>query len=89
MTEDAQRKVIDDLACIVPEDGYLVLGVKEQLAGSIAARLRAGGRPPRPLPPQPRLRGRRGLSQRPAGGGGGGAISISTLMHRSASGVAG
>jgi len=35
MTEDAQRKVIDDLACIVPEDGYLVLGVKEQL-GSIA-----------------------------------------------------
>ena len=31
MTEDAQRKVIDDLACIVPEDGYLVLGVKEQI----------------------------------------------------------
>jgi chemotaxis protein methyltransferase CheR len=32
MTEDAQRKVIDDLACVVPEDGYLVLGVKEQVA---------------------------------------------------------
>jgi chemotaxis protein methyltransferase CheR len=31
MTEDAQRKVIDDLACIVPEDGYLVLGVKDQV----------------------------------------------------------
>jgi chemotaxis protein methyltransferase CheR len=29
MTEDAQRKVIGDLACIVPEDGYLVLGLKE------------------------------------------------------------
>ena len=29
MTEDAQRKVIDDLACIVPDDGYLVLGLKE------------------------------------------------------------
>jgi chemotaxis protein methyltransferase CheR len=32
MTEDAQRKVIDDLACIVPDDGYLVLGLKETLA---------------------------------------------------------
>ena len=32
MTEDAQRKVIDDLACIVPEDGYLVLGLKETAA---------------------------------------------------------
>jgi chemotaxis protein methyltransferase CheR len=31
MTDDAQRKVIDDLACVVPDDGYLVLGVKEQL----------------------------------------------------------
>jgi chemotaxis protein methyltransferase CheR len=31
MTDDAQRKVIDDLACIVPDDGYLVLGVKEPL----------------------------------------------------------
>ncbi|HWF77851.1 MAG TPA: protein-glutamate O-methyltransferase CheR [Caulobacteraceae bacterium] len=32
MTEDAQRKVIDDLACIVPDDGYLVLGLKEAAA---------------------------------------------------------
>jgi chemotaxis protein methyltransferase CheR len=32
MTEDAQHKVIDDLACVVPEDGYLVLGLKEQVA---------------------------------------------------------
>lgn len=32
MTEDAQRKVIDDLACIIPDDGYLVLGLKETLA---------------------------------------------------------
>ncbi|HEY1753077.1 MAG TPA: protein-glutamate O-methyltransferase CheR [Caulobacteraceae bacterium] len=29
MTEDAQRKVIDDLACVIPDDGYLVLGAKE------------------------------------------------------------
>jgi chemotaxis protein methyltransferase CheR len=33
MTEDAQRKVLEDLTCVVPPDGYLVLGVKEQLVG--------------------------------------------------------
>ena len=32
MTEDAQRKVVGDLACVVADDGYLVLGVKEQVA---------------------------------------------------------
>ncbi len=45
MTDDAQRKVIDDLACVVPDDGYLVLGAKEQVGGD-GARLPAGGRPP-------------------------------------------
>ena len=34
MTDEAQRKVIEDLTFILPEDGVLVLGVKEQL-GSI------------------------------------------------------
>lgn len=29
MTEDAQRRVIDDLACVIPDDGYMVLGAKE------------------------------------------------------------
>jgi chemotaxis protein methyltransferase CheR len=33
MTEDAQRKVLEDLTCIIPEDGYLVLGHNEQVAG--------------------------------------------------------
>jgi len=32
MTEDAQAKVINDLAHVVAPDGYLVLGVKEQVA---------------------------------------------------------
>ena len=64
MTDEAQRKVIDDLACVVPDDGYLVLGVKEQVAG-MGARLPARGRPPRPLPPQPHLR-RRGRLAAPA-----------------------
>jgi chemotaxis protein methyltransferase CheR len=33
MTEDAQRKVLEDLTCVVPQDGFLVLGVKEQIPG--------------------------------------------------------
>ena len=33
MTEDAQRKVLEDLTCVVPPDGFLVLGLKEQVAG--------------------------------------------------------
>ncbi len=45
MTEDAQRKVIDDLACIVPEDGYLVLGVKEQVVAMGHAFQPVVGRP--------------------------------------------
>ena len=45
MTEDAQRKVIDDLACIVPEDGYLVLGLKEPVAAMGHAFQPVVGRP--------------------------------------------
>jgi chemotaxis protein methyltransferase CheR len=45
MTDDAQRKVIDDLACIVPEDGYLVLGMKEPLAAMGHAFQPVVGRP--------------------------------------------
>jgi chemotaxis protein methyltransferase CheR len=33
MTEDAQRKVLEDLTCVVPQDGFLVLGVKENISG--------------------------------------------------------
>jgi len=33
MTEDAQRKIADDLAAILPEDGYLVTGAKEPMGG--------------------------------------------------------
>jgi len=45
MTEDAQRKVIDDLACVVAEDGYLVLGLKEQVAALGQAFQPVVGRP--------------------------------------------
>jgi chemotaxis protein methyltransferase CheR len=45
MTEDAQRKVIDDLACIVPDDGYLVLGLKEPAAALGQAFQPVVGRP--------------------------------------------
>jgi chemotaxis protein methyltransferase CheR len=45
MTEDAQRKVIDDLACLVPEDGYLVLGVKEPVVAMGHAFQPVVGRP--------------------------------------------
>ncbi len=33
MTEDAQKKVLEDLTFVVPEDGYLVLGLNEPVAG--------------------------------------------------------
>jgi chemotaxis protein methyltransferase CheR len=33
ITDDAQRKVLEDLICVVPPDGFLVLGAKETLAG--------------------------------------------------------
>jgi chemotaxis protein methyltransferase CheR len=33
MAEDAQRKVLEDLTFVVPDDGYLVLGLKESVAG--------------------------------------------------------
>ena len=33
MTDEAQRKVIEDLSVILPDDGYLMLGLKEQVAG--------------------------------------------------------
>jgi chemotaxis protein methyltransferase CheR len=45
MTDDAQRKVIDDLACVVPDDGYLVLGVKEQVVSMGHAFQPVVGRP--------------------------------------------
>jgi chemotaxis protein methyltransferase CheR len=45
MTEDAQRKVIDELACIVPEDGYLVLGLKESVVAMGHAFQPVVGRP--------------------------------------------
>jgi chemotaxis protein methyltransferase CheR len=45
MTEDAQRKVIDDLACVVPDDGYLVLGMKEPVVAMGQAFEPVVGRP--------------------------------------------
>jgi chemotaxis protein methyltransferase CheR len=33
MTEEAQRKVAEELAHVLPEDGFLVLGLKETVAG--------------------------------------------------------
>jgi chemotaxis protein methyltransferase CheR len=33
MHEDAQRKVLEELTAVVPEDGFLVLGLGEQIAG--------------------------------------------------------
>jgi chemotaxis protein methyltransferase CheR len=33
MTEDAQRKVLEDLTFVVPPDGFLVLGAHEAVAG--------------------------------------------------------
>jgi chemotaxis protein methyltransferase CheR len=35
MTEEAQRKVLEDLTFVIPDDGYLVLGLHEA-AGLVA-----------------------------------------------------
>jgi chemotaxis protein methyltransferase CheR len=45
MTEDAQRKIADDLAAIVPDDGYLVTGIGEQVTGLAEAFQAVAGRP--------------------------------------------
>jgi chemotaxis protein methyltransferase CheR len=45
MTDEAQRKVVEDLTFILPEDGVLVLGLKEQIAGLAEAFQPVVGRP--------------------------------------------
>jgi chemotaxis protein methyltransferase CheR len=45
MTEEAQRKVVEDLTFILPADGVLVLGLKEQVAGLGEAFQPVVGRP--------------------------------------------
>jgi chemotaxis protein methyltransferase CheR len=45
MTDEAQRRVIEDLTFILPEDGVLVLGLKEQAAGLHEAFQPVVGRP--------------------------------------------
>jgi chemotaxis protein methyltransferase CheR len=45
MTDAAQRKVIEDLTFILPEDGVLVLGLNEQVAGLAEAFQPVVGRP--------------------------------------------
>ena len=45
MTDEAQRKVVEDLTFILPEDGVLVLGLKEQVAGLSEAFQPVVGRP--------------------------------------------
>jgi chemotaxis protein methyltransferase CheR len=45
MTDEAQRKVVEDLTFIRPEDGVLVLGLKEQVAGLGEAFQPVVGRP--------------------------------------------
>ena len=45
MTDEAQRKVIEDLTFILPEDGVLVVGLKEQVAGLGEAFQAVVGRP--------------------------------------------
>jgi len=45
MTDEAQRKVVEDLTFILPEDGVLVLGLKEQVAGLTEAFQPVVGRP--------------------------------------------
>ncbi|HTX49310.1 MAG TPA: protein-glutamate O-methyltransferase CheR [Caulobacteraceae bacterium] len=45
MTEDAQRKVLEDLTFVVPEDGYLVLGLNETIAAAAPAFQPVVGRP--------------------------------------------
>ena len=45
MTDEAQRKVVEDLSVVLPDDGYLVLGLKEQIAGLAEAFQPIVGRP--------------------------------------------
>ena len=45
MTDETQRKVVEDLTFILPEDGVLVLGLKEQIAGLTEAFQPVVGRP--------------------------------------------
>ena len=45
MTEDAQRKILEDLTFVVPEDGYLVLGLNETIAAVAPAFQPIVGRP--------------------------------------------
>jgi len=45
MTEDAQRKIADDLAAIVADDGYLVTGATEPMGGLAEAFQTLSGRP--------------------------------------------
>ena len=45
MTEDAQRKIADDLAAILADDGYLVTGATEPMGGLAEAFQTISGRP--------------------------------------------
>jgi chemotaxis protein methyltransferase CheR len=45
MTDEAQRKVVEDLTFLIPDDGFLVLGLKEQVAGLSEAFQPIVGRP--------------------------------------------
>jgi len=45
MIEDAQRKVLEDLTFVLPDDGYLVLGLDEEVAGLVPAFEPILGRP--------------------------------------------
>src|SRR5580658_5714290 len=45
MTDEAQRRVVQDLAYIVPDDGYLVLGAKESISAVAEAFTPVVGRP--------------------------------------------
>ncbi len=45
MTEEAQRKVLEDLTFVIPEDGFLVLGLGESVAGLTQAFEPVVGRP--------------------------------------------
>ena len=60
MTEEAQRKVVEDLTFILPDDGVLVLGLKEQIAG-LSEAFQPVDRPAWPVSPDPRVPGRGGM----------------------------
>lgn len=45
MTDEARRKVLEDLTCVMPDDGYLILGAKEAVAGLDEAFHAVVGRP--------------------------------------------